>query len=334
MATTNADHHSSSGAYTGTSAPDPSSTIVSRASLFPPACFFSRKIGGNASPFRRSRLEIRIFEGFAIVDRKNRRSSDSGLSAIVLRPYHSFSLSRLVRRPWRFLSLSFSLVRSIVLPFSLFPTVRPCTSVRVARVCARCVAESVRLRLSSGSFSLDLVGERFRAASSAPSIPLARALSYSAPCSSVASGHTRNTRAALYCAGRAAPRLATLPASSHAWGPGTIAERPFLQRASSSAHRISCSGIAQPHSPLALANRRCNRIRNHAFFQKKQTVGSLVRCLPGSRRTERAIRRRKRAKDKRGTEIGVRGRASDDSLDRASARNLSVATNPLSRSGP
>lgn len=33
------------------------------------------------------------------------------------------------------------------------------------------------------------------------------------------------------------PHHTPRPASSHAWGPGTIAERPFLHRASSSAHR-------------------------------------------------------------------------------------------------
>jgi hypothetical protein len=35
------------------------------------------------------------------------------------------------------------------------------------------------------------------------------------------------------------PHHTPRPASSHAWGPGTIAERPFLHRAPSSAHRRS-----------------------------------------------------------------------------------------------
>lgn len=62
-----------------------------------------------------------------------------------------------------------------------------------------------------------------------------------------------------------APHHRALPASSHAWGPGTIAERPFLQRTSNSAYR----SILCPHASRNRSwNRNSDHNRNHAFFQK------------------------------------------------------------------
>lgn len=63
-----------------------------------------------------------------------------------------------------------------------------------------------------------------------------------------------------------APHHRALPASSHAWGPGTIAERPFLQRTSNSAYR----SILCPHASRNRSwNRNSDHNRNHAFFQKQ-----------------------------------------------------------------
>ena len=69
-----------------------------------------------------------------------------------------------------------------------------------------------------------------------------------------------------------APHHRALPASSHAWGPGTIAERPFLQRTSNSAYR----SVLCPHASRNRSwNRNSDHNRNHAFFQK-QIVDSVA----------------------------------------------------------
>lgn len=60
------------------------------------------------------------------------------------------------------------------------------------------------------------------------------------------------------------PHHTPRPASSHAWRPETIAERPFLQRASSSAHR-------RPFSRRRSDNHAFSRKNKHALRERRSS---------------------------------------------------------------